>query len=188
MDRAAPTRCGRSRAARRTSARPRCALSSPLGLWQISRRAGRRRPGARLSELPRAGEVHAARHRQPPVADRRAAGAPARRGHGVPPAARVPPGRRAARHRLEGDRAHRAPDRARVRGREGPARAAGDRLRPAHGVQGRRALALRPRAERRAAARPRRAAPGRRGRHDDHGRHQPLQRAAQVGRPRCTPS
>ena len=30
-----------------------------------------------------------------------------------------------------------APDRARVRGGEGPARAAGDRLRPAHGVQGR---------------------------------------------------
>ena len=94
--------------------------------------------GARLPELPRAGEVHAARHRQPPVADRRAAGAPPRRGHGIPPAARVPPGRLAARHRLEGDLAHRAPDLARVRGREGPARAAGGRLRPAHGVEGRR--------------------------------------------------
>jgi MoxR-like ATPase len=139
----------------------------------------RRRSG--LSQLPRAGEVHAARHRQPPVADRRAAGAPARRGHGIPPAARVPAGRSAARHRLEGHRAHPAPDRARVRGGEGPARAAGDRLRPAHGGEGRRPLALRPRAKRRAAARARGAAPGRRGRHDDDGRRQPLQRAAQVG-------
>ena len=43
------------------------------------------------------------------------------------------------------------------------------------------ALALRPCAERRPAAVLRRAAPGRRGRADDHGRHQPLQRAAQVG-------
>ena len=64
----------------------------------------------------------------------------------------------AARDRLEGDLAHRAPHLARVRGGKGPARAARGRLRPPHGFEGRRAFAFRPRAERRAASRTSRCA------------------------------
>ena len=75
--------------------------------------------------------------------------------------------------RLEGHRAHRSADLARVPGRARPARPAGA---TAAGAWARRTttFALRPRAERRAAARLRGAAPGRRRRHDDHGRREPL--------------
>ena len=100
-----PTRCGRWRAARRSSGRPSCASFRRSGCGRSAAELDRRARCASI-RTSRAGEVHAARHRQPPVADRRAAGAAARRGHGVPPAARVPPGRHAARHRLEGDLAH----------------------------------------------------------------------------------
>ena len=113
--------------------------------------------GPRVPQLPRAREVHAARHRQPAVADRRAAGAPARRGTEF----------HQLREYRQGDSqraidwkatSRTAPHLARVRGGERPARAARGRLRPPHGFERRRAFAFRPRAERRAAPRARRCA------------------------------
>ena len=146
-------------------------MASPLGLWQVTRTRRPEAAGARVSRTSARSRKYTLlatdnRLSQIGVLQVR------RRGEGMEfhQLREYRQGDSAARHRLEGDGAHRAPHRARVRGREGPARAAGHRLRPAHGGQGRRAVALRPRAQRGAAARARGAAPGRRGRRAHHGR------------------
>ena len=107
-------------------------LHSPLRLWRQSRVAEASQRGARLSEFRAAGATGAAQRRAGLARGRRAPQAPPRRGHRLPPDARLPRRRQHAPDRLEGDRAHAPADLARVPGRAQPAADAGDRHRPPH--------------------------------------------------------
>ena len=122
-----------------------------------ARARGRGGRAARVSELRGTVRLRAAGHR-PPAGGRRHPAAPAaRRGDGFRSAARVPRRRQSAQDRLESEPAHEQADLARVSGRARSAGPVPGGLRAAHAREGRRMLALRPRAGCHAAARLRRA-------------------------------